>query len=423
MREKLRVLLVALNSCSNPHYFSLANGYLKAYALAVPELSEKVSIETADFCVECNSVTQILFYLAGAQPDVVGLSCYCWNMEKMSDIVRLAAGILPETAFVMGGPEVGPIAHEVLAKNPNASVVVRGEGEKTFAEYLRSAVEGLPLTSVDGITFRDGDSIIANPDRRPIENLDEIPSPYLTGALRPVDGVTYLETYRGCPFSCSYCYEGKGLRRLRYFSDERVESEIEFIMSHPEIKSFSFIDSVFNLSRERLSKLAGWLSDHNERGVVLHTIEIAAEQVDEETVELFKKAKVISVETGPQAVHPETIENARRRFDREKFAAGVRALEEAGIKVECDMIIGLPGDNFFRFAQSAAYVFSLAPSKVVFSTLNVLPGTDFYRRAAEFGLEFDEKAPHVVQQTASFPFRELRKAEMFARSLDREYNA
>lgn len=423
MREKLRVLLVAFNSCSSPHYFSLALGYLKASALADPELSERVSIETADFCVDCNSVTQVLFYLAGAQPDVVGLSCYCWNMEKMSDLVRLAAGVLPNAKFILGGPEVGPVADEVLAKNPNAAAVVRGEGEKTFAECLKLLAEGKTLSSVAGATYRDGESIIANPDRPPIENLDEIPSPYLTGALRPIDGVTYLETYRGCPFSCAYCYEGKGLKRLRYFSDERVKSEIELVLSHPEVRSFSFIDSVFNLSKERLTKLAGWLSRAEGRGVGLHTIEIAAEQVDEKTVELFKKANVISVETGPQAVHPETIANAHRRFDREKFAFGVRALENAGIKVECDMIIGLPGDNFFRFAKTAAYVFSLAPSKAVFSTLNVLPGTDLYRRAAEFGLEFDEKAPHVVQQTASFPFRELRKAEMFARSLDREYNA
>ncbi|MCL5291132.1 MAG: radical SAM protein [Actinobacteria bacterium] len=422
MKEKLKVLLTSFNSCSSPHHLSLALGYLKAYAMADSELASAVDIEIADFCTDCNPVTQVLFYLTGAQPDVVGVSCYCWNMEKVSDLVRLAAGVLPKTTFILGGPEVGPIAEEVLAKNDNAAAVVRGEGEETFTECLKRLAAGDTLAGVAGATYRSGVEIISNPDRPPIEELDRIPSPYLSGALRPLDGVTYLETYRGCPFSCAYCYENKGLRRLRYFSDERVDSEIKYVMSHPEVRTFSFIDSVFNLSKERTAKLVGWLSEANVHGAGLHTIEVATEQVDEETVNLFKKANVLSVETGPQAVHPETTANVSRHFDRDKFSAGVRLMEETGIKVTCDMILGLPRDNFFRFAQTVAFVFGLAPAKVVFSTLNVLPGTALYRQADTAGLEYDEKPPHIIQQTASFPFRELRKAEMFAHSLDREYN-
>lgn len=422
MPEKLKVLLTTFNSCSSPHHFSLALGYLKAYAMADEELTATCDIEIADFCVECNSVTQVLFHLSGAKPDVVGVSCYCWNMEKISDLVRLAADVVPSVTFVLGGPEVGPVAEAVLAKNPNAKVVVRGEGEAAFADLLKRLSKKEPLDGVAGISYRAEGRIESNPDRPPIEDLDAIPSPYLTGVLRPLDGVTYLESYRGCPFNCGYCYEGKGLRRLRYFSDDRVRAEIELVMSYPDVRTFSFIDSVFNLSRERTLKLTEWLEAANKHGTGLHTVEVATEQVDEETVDLLTRAKVVSVETGPQTVHPETLAIVTRSLDREKFKRAVRLMEDAGIKVTCDMILGLPGDTFFRFTQTVRYVFDLRPSKVVFSSLNVLPGTALHAGAEKHGLLFDEKAPHVVQASKTFPFRELRKAELFAHSLDREYN-
>jgi radical SAM superfamily enzyme YgiQ (UPF0313 family) len=206
-----------------------------------------------------------------------------------------------------------------LGENPFIDAVVKGEGEVTFAELLKHYLGKGRLEGIEGVSYRIDGQVFENPDRPLIENLSEIPSPYLEGILIPRDKVTYIETFRGCIFKCGYCFEGKNFPRPRFFPEDRIKREIEFIMSNPEIKSFHFIDSIFNLKKERLEKIVGILSAANRFNTELRTIEIIAEFVDEETVALFKKANVKSVETGPQTVNKETLKNVTRYYDEEKF--------------------------------------------------------------------------------------------------------
>lgn len=422
--NETRVLLSTFNSHHPNHYFSLALGFLKAYALKDKVIEKNVKIEIVDFCVECNSAEQVLLYLSSAKPDILALACYIWNANTTYRLIRLAKQVLPNMKIVLGGPEVGPDAKGVLSRNPAADVVVRGEGEATFAELLKffTTKKG-NLANIQGITYRKAGEILSSPDRPLIENLDDIPSPYLTGAILPKDQVTYLETYRGCPYNCSYCYEGKHYGKLRHFSKDRVWKEIEMVMKTQTVQSFSFVDPVFNLSPKKTKELTRMLAEANTRGVSLHTIEMATETMDEKTVTDFKAASVVSVETGPQSVNEETLKTINRGFNKEKFSRGVTLCVDNGFKVLCDLIIGLPGDDFFKFIRSVRYVMSLKPAVIIFSTLNVLPGTDLYNRREELGLTFNEEAPHQILSNSTFPYRQMRKAEVLATSLAKEYTS
>ena len=336
--------------------------------------------------------------------------------------MRIVKTIYPHVKIVLGGPEVGPISSKYLKENPFIDVIVKEEGEVTFAELLKYYLGKGRLEQIQGISYRANGQVFENPDRPLIEELGEIPSPYLEGILIPRDKVTYIETYRGCIFRCAYCFEGKNFPKPRFFPEDRVKKEIEFIMSHPEIKSFHFVDPIFNLKKERLQKIVEMLSASNRFETELRTVEIIAEFVDEETIDLFKKANVKSVETGPQTVNKDTLKNVNRYFDEEKFRRGIRLLEDNGIEVLTDLIIGLPGDTFLKFVKSVKTLISMGPTTIVFSILHVLPGTTLYQQSNAFGIKFDDKAPHLILDTPAFPYEEIDKAVVMAHSLDKEYN-
>jgi radical SAM superfamily enzyme YgiQ (UPF0313 family) len=417
--NRLHVILISFNWAN---HFSLALGYLKAYAQKDKFICENTKIEIANFETENHEVGQVVYYLSQQRPDVIGFSCYCWNINKVLDTARIFKKISPRTQVILGGPEVGSIATKYLKKNPFIDVIVRGEGEVSFAELLRCYLGKTQLEQIQGITYRSGKKVFENQDRPLIEDLGEIPSPYLKGIIVPKDGVTYLETYRGCIFNCSYCFEGKNFPKLRFFPKERVKKEIEFVIGQPEIKSFHFIDPIFNLKKERLREIVEMISKANQFGTELRTIEIMAEFIDEEVVLLFKKANVKSVETGPQSLNKETLKSVNRYYDQERFEKAIRLLEDNGIEVLTDLIIGLPGDNFFRFVKSVKTLIELAPTTIVFSILHVLPGTTLYEESHKFGLNFDDKAPHLVLSTPGFSYEELDRAVVMAHSLDKEYN-
>lgn len=415
----LKVALVALNQ---PGYRSLALGYLRAYAEADERLAGKVAFLTVDLDTTLDPWL-VAFRVAQLGPDVVAFSVMCWNAEAIYHACDIIGRIDPKIVLVLGGPEVGPIAERVAHDVPCVSAIVRGEGEETFAELLHILRKGKDPTRVPGVTARRKDEVVSAPDRPLIDDLDSIPSPYLSGVLHPIEGATYLETYRGCAHHCGYCFEGKNYGRLRFFSEERVEAEVALIASTPGLASFSFVDPVFNLTDKRLEWLSNVMAPYAARGTRLHTVEVDIERIGSAQASLMKRAGVVSVETGPQSVGRVALETCRRRFDPERFATGVQALKAEGIRVECDLIIGLPGDTPTDVLDGFCFVLSKDPGKIQCSSLRVLPGTDLWARADELGLSFDQQPPHEVVSTPQMSFADLRRLEVMGFALQEEYAA
>ncbi|MFU8890537.1 MAG: B12-binding domain-containing radical SAM protein [Anaerosomatales bacterium] len=414
-----KVALVGLNSAG---YRSLALGYVRAYAQADPRLSGKSGFMTLDLDVNVDP-WWVAYRVAALEPDVVGFSVTCWNARSVYDACRLLKRIVPDAFVVVGGPEVAPLAEEVLADQPSIDAVVRGEGEETFAELLSTLLKGRSPWRVEGVTARRDGEIVSGPDRALIGDLDAIPSPYLTGVLEPVEGTAYIETYRGCPHRCGYCFEGKGFGRLRSFSKERVQTEIEFLATTAGLRSFSFIDPVFNLTGDRLEWLAGVMDPYARQSVRLHTIEVDIERIGPDEAALLRRAGVASVETGPQSVGEKALALCRRTFDRDRFVAGVEALRAEGISVECDLIIGLPGDTAADVLEGMRFVAALDPGMLQMSTLHVLPGTDLWQRSGEVGLAFDPAPPHEVISTGEIDFADLRRLEVMGNAVMDHYRA
>lgn len=415
----LKVALVALN---RPGYQSLALGYLRAYAEAHERLRGKVAFQTLDLTTETDP-WQAAYRVLGLEPDVVGFSVSCWNARAIYDACGVIHRARPETFIVVGGPEAGPIAEDLLRENPGVDAIVRGEGEETFAELLRALAAGKRASRVDGVTAREDGEIVSAPDRPLIDDLDSIPSPYLTGTIVPLETMSYLETYRGCPHRCAFCYEAKGSTRIRKFSEARVRAEIDALARTPGVRGFSFIDPVFNLTPERLAWLSDALEPHARAGLRLHTIEVDIERVDDAAAALLKRAGVMSVETGPQSVGVEALAMCDRKLDPERFVAGVEALKRAGISVECDLIIGLPGDDAYDVIGGLRWLLRLDPGVVQASTLRVLPGTGLSASADEIGLAFEAEPEHSVIRTTGIGYADLRRLEIMAGALQQGYRA
>ncbi len=411
---------VALVGVSSPGYRSLALGYVRAYAENDPRLSG-VGFTTLELDTDLDP-WWIAYRALALEPDVVAFSVVCWNARAVFEAARLIGAARPGTVIVLGGPEVGPIAEQVLAEQPAVTAIVRGEGEATFAELLSAQLKNADITRVEGVTARREGRVVSAPDRRLITDLDEIPSPYLTGVLVPAEGSTYIEGYRGCPHSCSYCFEGKGYGRVRRFSETRIAAEIDAIVS-AGVKTFSFIDPVFNLTPERLTWLSDSLAPHVRRGVRLHTVEVDIERIGAAEAAQLVRAGVVSVETGPQSVGELALASCHRRFDPRAFVSGVEACRDAGISVESDLIVGLPGDTIEDVVAGIDFAIASDPGAVQISTLHVLPGTELWERAEEFGLVFDAQPPHEVVATRDLSFSDLRRLEALGKAATAIYRA
>jgi len=417
-----RGLSVVIAAVSSPGYRSLAAAYLSAALTADPRMPD-TRVMTLDLDTRTDAwwIAYRILRVDPA-PDIVAFPVLCWTARTVYETARIVKAARPATRIVMGGPEVGPIARSVLDSRPFVDAIVRGEGEFAFADLVFAYSRGGDPGAVPGVVAREGDIVVQGPERPPIEDLDAIASAFV-GRPHATDGSAFVETYRGCPHMCAYCFEGKGSTRIRSFSWDRIAADIEAVASVPGMRSFSFIDPVFNLTPSRLRQLSDIMAPHAERGIRLHTIEVDIERVDDEAAELLRRAGVESVETGPQSIGERALETCRRSFDPARFAEGVQACRRAGISVECDLIVGLPGDTCTDVMDGIDFAIGLDPGKVQISTLHVLPGTHLWDAAAELGLAFDPEPPHELISTRDIDYVALRRLEAFGVAASRIYRA
>ncbi len=178
------------------------------------------------------------------KPEIVGLSNYSWNSELSRLVFRYAKKKLPEVVCIAGGPEF-PVndyteSKNYLSKSPEIDFYVYCEGEIPFCRLIKKLKEGIDIYDLknnpqDGIMSihpETGDLVFGKPPSRLID-LDEIPSPYLNGLLDSWFNGHYspaIETSRGCPFSCGYCFIGQPwFNNVSTFSIQRVKDELTYI--------------------------------------------------------------------------------------------------------------------------------------------------------------------------------------------------
>jgi hypothetical protein len=208
----------------------LVGGYLEAYANRDPWLRQSYRIEKL---WESARVDQelLLKRLVDCDADIYALSCYVWNTGLIKALLPQLRALKPEAQYILGGPQVMDQAPRILLPETANVTICNGEGETTFADYLRELTESKPdLHKVGGLSFIADGTVVTTDKRQRLTSIDDIPSPFLTGLFRGQYRMSILETNRGCPFHCSFCYWGAATNdRVYSFDRDRVRDEIAWI--------------------------------------------------------------------------------------------------------------------------------------------------------------------------------------------------
>ena len=341
------------------------------------------------------TVDEMVREILAAAPEILGLSCYVWNVKKLLAVAKQVRQHRPAIRIVLGGPEVGPVANDVLSRHPQVDVIVKSEGEIPLPEVLRSWRAGESLDSVKGICFRRGDAIVNTGDAALVTNLDELPSPHLHRYAEYPGRIICLETQRGCVFRCNFCFYNKDFSlRNRRFDLDRVKEEIRFWLEQ-DVKQIYLMDPVFNLNAARATDICRFIAEHNHRRVPLHS-EIWAEFVDDEMARLMKAANFTFLEVGLQTTDETALATVERRLKQQRFVEGVGHLKRHALHFELQLIYGLPGETRSSFRKSLNFAASLDPENLAVFPLMVLPGTELWQKAAGLKLTFDPEPPYVV---------------------------
>jgi len=319
-----------------------------------------------------------LLKISSGVPDVVMFSVYIWNGELVARLLADLALALPETWFVLGGPQ---------AENLDLS------GLPSRITRVAGAVEGLTASFYEDLRRRSPAPQYRGEPGCPF------PSPYtdeeLAGEL--AHRQIYYESVRGCPFACSYCLSSVE-RGLVWKELDQVERELALILAHaPGI--IKFVDRTFNVQPGRA--LAIWRYLAPRVGETVCHFEMAPDLFTEEMFTFLATLPpgVFQFELGIQSTNPATLARVNRPIDLARAGENIRRLAGLGnIHLHADLILGLPGESPATYLDSLRAVFAMGPHHIQMGLLKVLPGTAI---SGEPGLLHALRPPYEVLATAT----------------------
>lgn len=398
--------------------------------------ARKHGIKEEDFGIKEYTINQDVDFILGdiylQKPEMLGFSCYIWNIDFVIEITKELKKIMPDVPIWLGGPEVSYDSDRQLSKYPWIDGIISGEGEITFYEmlkyYLSDDIENaMSLSDIKGIVYRDCDGTVLVNDARPRMCMDDIPFPYTKDAGFDINTlknrIIYYETSRGCPYGCSYCLSSVD-KKVRFRKWELVERELGFFldMKVPQVK---FVDRTFNCDHEHTMRIWKYINEH-DNGITNFHFELSAELLTDEEINYVSGLRpgLVQFEIGVQTANKETLKAIHRNPDLTTLKQKVAKIrEKRNIHQHLDLIAGLPYEDYESFRNSYNTVYAMKPDQLQLGFLKVLKGSPIYYDKEKFGIVYQDRAPYEVLFTKWISYGDVLKLKRVEDMTERYYNS
>ncbi len=369
-------------------------GFISSYVKS--KLGEKVEIELFKY------PNDLLNKVKSDPPDILGLSNYSWNSNLSEYFAKKTKELNSNCIVIQGGtnfPHTPEEQKNFLLNRPNTDLYVLFEGERStlgvVERYL--ATQNNPElffeSPIDGCMFIDPKTretnepkLISGKYLERIKDLDEIPSPYLNGMLdKFFDGklTPFIETNRGCPFTCSFCHTGANYyHKLNKFSQTRVEDEIDFIgkkCNQLNITNLHMADVNFGMYPQDKVVCEFLLRSKKKYNWPLQIMATTGKNSKKRVMEITSiLGNMFSVNMSLQSMSETVLSNIKRSNIRHSDMIAVNNhLRKAGRSTKAELILPLPGETKKSFIEGLNAVLESNASSITIYTLMMLEGTEF----------------------------------------------
>jgi radical SAM superfamily enzyme YgiQ (UPF0313 family) len=379
----------------------LAAGYLMAAALADERIAGRFDFEILNFRGgdTLADMAERIFSLPA--PDVLAFSVLGWNFREFCALAETFKQVNPDGWVVFGGTHVANQADRTFRLCPEVDVVVNGEGEPVFRDLLLAFLDGVSphdLADIQGLSYTGGDGEVVTTVPRPrLDDLDAIPSPILTGAIDLTDehgafryDVALMETNRGCPYKCSFCYWGGAVgQRVRAFSRARLRAELE-VFARLQVHTVVLCDANFGMLPIDVEFVDDVIAVRDQYGYprALDTSWAKNKSaVFHEIVSRMKRAGLRSSFTlALQTLNDAALRTMNRRNMKvNDWEDMVAWLDREGLDCYAELIWGAPGETVESFMEGYDRL-SRHVSRIAVYPLHLLPNTEYAEKKHKYGI-------------------------------------
>jgi len=353
-------------------------------------------------------------------PDLVGISA---TTPLVREAWRLTSKVkeTSDAPVVLGGPH--PTALPEGSLQNGADIIVRQEGEETIKELCEALEREGNLSSIRGISFKDGEKIVHNPPRPYILDLDTVPFPALhlfeplSNYVPPqplIDrpGISCnIITSRGCPYGCSFCHKATFGRIWRANSIEYVVELWRRLVDEFHVKNVGVQDDVFNLDPIRVEKICDRLVREKIDTAWTAVNGLRADKFNRRLIRKMKRAGCVRVGFGVESGSQRIVDLIGKGLSLDKVEAAFRLCKEERIETIGFFMFGNFGESRESMEATINLAMKLDPDYGSFYIAVPFPGSRLYDIVREKGrfLVTDWELYGQLQGIAYFEIGDLTK--------------
>lgn len=401
----------------------LTSGYLQSYASKKQELKN-----TFDFHKISTTVheydQQLLDEVLELDSRVYALSCYLWNMRIMQQIAKAIVEAKPDAYVLMGGPQVMHYGHKYLDENHENFMICDGEGEITFSNFLSEVLSSTPdFSNVKGLSFYRNGHLITTDSQPRLKSLNEIPSPFTNGLFDKTYKMAVMETNRGCPFRCTYCYWGAATNdKVFKFDEDRLRDEILWLGEH-QVPILYIADANWGMLKRDIGLSKHIADSKNRFGMPFYVNFSAAKNSPERVSEIssvfdqvgMMNSQPVSLQTMSQIALAKV---ERSNIKTEAYQTLQQELNTNGISSFIELIWPLPGETLSSFKKGIDELCVMNASSLMAYPNLLLHNTPMYHNQEALGIETRTVRDHaseaeLIISTREVPYNDFKEGIMF----------
>lgn len=339
--------------------------------------------------------------------DVIALGTLVSGYKYVKTIVSIARSANPGSVIIAGNSVASSIP-EFLLQNTEVDIAVKGEGENTIVNLLSALEKGQPLDQVKGIVFSKNGRIIDTGHADPIPDISLIDHPdwelfdmnlYLEKSFQDVPEpypipkeeirAFVVNTARGCPFRCTFCYHVFQYTPYRRRSVNSILSEIAALQERYGINYINFFDELTFSHKNQVREFVEGVKKSKLR--FFWNADIRSDLFTEKDLSLLHDVKLsgcmsfgYSLESGSPAI----LKTMNKKLKVDDFKRQKLALDQAKITSFTSIVLGYPQETLETLKQT----FDVCHDLDIFPSTGYLlpqPGTPMFEVARQKGVADD----------------------------------
>jgi anaerobic magnesium-protoporphyrin IX monomethyl ester cyclase len=384
----------------------------KNLALRWLMVSKPDAIQAQIFESTTQTYDKCLSEIVEYSPDVVGLSCYIFNIEQTKEFILKLNNAYPKCRIILGGPEV-TYNPDPLWDYPIEGIIM-GEGEFSFWDAVLNKESESYQTSINQKVHIE---------KTDLNRLEKLESPYFLDFDKEDMNKRYLyvETSRGCPYGCAYCMASLD-RKVRLFSESYMDTFFDQLKD-TSVKQIKFLDRTFNVEPNRALRLGHQCLSMPE-SMHFH-VELVGDTLHPSLIDFFQTEALsrFRMEIGVQSFQDKTLQAVGRMCNLDKLSEVIKSFSNVKAHQHTDLIAGLPFESLELFKRSYQKLIQLKPFEIQVGILKLLHGTVLHQLKEIYQYQAEKLAPYQITQSKWMSYDDIKQVEYVAKATEKCYNS